>query len=113
MNTDPFLSVLLSEAEAQNLAKPERAKLALVSDKTWQRIENGTSDIKLRHFSALMKGLRLTPLDIALRMEGIKETTAYDVAAAAKVLPPEARTMLVNLIMIMHRDFQAKLERKI
>jgi transcriptional regulator with XRE-family HTH domain len=88
---------------AAEITQEQAARMAGVSLKTYQRIENGTSDIKLRNYTALIKGLNTTDLDLCLDCLGISPATPWDVAAAARVLPPEARTALVTLIMMLHR----------
>ena len=54
--------------------------------------------------SLVSYSLGITDLDIALDSIGISGVTPWDVAAAARVLPPEARAALVSMIMITYRD---------
>lgn len=99
----PIIQSLISRRIAANITQEEAAKIAGVSTKTYQRIEAGTSDIKLRNYTALTKGLNITDLDVALDAIGLTGATPWDVAAAARALPIEARTALVSLIMIIYR----------
>ena len=74
-----------------------------VSLKTYQRIENGQTDMKMTHYRRLLEILQITELDLCLDMIGIEGATPWDVAAAARALPPDVRTVLVTLIMMLER----------
>lgn len=101
--THPTIKALTKRRIAAEITQEQAAQMAGVSIKTYQRIEAGTSDIKLRNYTALLKGLNTTDLDICLDRLAITTATPWDVAAAARVLPAEARTALVTLIMMLHR----------
>ncbi len=103
----PIIEALISRRMAAKVTQEEAAKMAGVSIKTYQRIESGTSDIKLRNYAALIKALNATDLDISLDCLGISTATPWDVAAAARILPQEARTALITLIMMMYRNDNA------
>ncbi|MBD6969633.1 transcriptional regulator [Vibrio parahaemolyticus] len=78
--------------------------MAGVSLKTYQRIERGETDLKMSHYRNLIQNLKITDLDVSLDIIGVDMATPWDVAAAARTLPPEVRTVLVTLIMMMYRD---------
>lgn len=102
--THDIIKAITDRRLAAKLTQAQAAKMAGLSVKTYQRIESGASDIKLRNYAALIRGLNITDLDICLDCLGFSKVTPYDVAAAARVLPQEARTALVSLIMIMYRN---------
>jgi len=104
MTNNPIILALIARRKAQDISQTQAADFAGLSLKTYQRIENGTADIRLRNYQALIKKLKLTDLDITLDALGFSETTAWDVAAAARLLPPEARSAMVSMIMIIYRD---------
>jgi transcriptional regulator with XRE-family HTH domain len=104
MSIEPTISVLIERRKAAGLTQEQAADMAGLSLKTYQRIENGTADIRLKNYLALIKRLKVTNLDIALDELGIRGTTPWDVAAAARVLPAEARAALVSMIMVIYRD---------
>ena len=56
--------------------------------------------MKMSHYRVLVEKLKTTDLD----MLGVDKTTPWDVAAAARTLPPEVRTVLVSLLMMIYRD---------
>lgn len=104
MTKEPIILALITRRKAANLTQKEAASMAGLSLKSYQRIEDGTGDIRLNNYLALTRNLGITDLDIALDSIGISGVTPWDVAAAARVLPPEARAALVSMIMITYRD---------
>ncbi|WP_313895358.1 helix-turn-helix domain-containing protein [Vibrio parahaemolyticus] len=97
-------SINPSLKEAAGLSQTQFAKMAGVSLKTYQRIERGETDLKMSHYRNLIQNLKITDLDVSLDIIGVDMATPWDVAAAARTLPPEVRTVLVTLIMMMYRD---------
>ncbi|EGQ7854354.1 helix-turn-helix domain-containing protein [Vibrio vulnificus] len=104
MSYDPLIEALKHRREAAGLSQAQAADLVGVSLKTFQRIERGETDMKMSHYRMLVEKLKTTDLDISLDMLGIDKTTPWDVAAAARTLPPDVRTVLVSLIMIIYRS---------
>ncbi|HAS6087721.1 helix-turn-helix transcriptional regulator [Vibrio vulnificus] len=104
MSYDPLIEALKQRREAAGLSQAQAADLVGVSLKTFQRIERGETDMKMSHYRMLVEKLKTTDLDISLDMLGIDKTTPWDVAAAARTLPPDVRTVLVSLIMIIYRS---------
>ncbi|QIL87161.1 helix-turn-helix transcriptional regulator (plasmid) [Vibrio sp. HDW18] len=104
MAYDPLIQALKERREAAGLSQNQTAKMIGVSLKTYQRIERGDTDIKMSHYRTLVENLKTTDLDISLDMLRIDKTTPWDVAAAARTLPPDVRTVLVSLIMMLYRD---------
>ena len=104
MSYIPLIQALKSRREAAGLSQTQFAKMAGVSLKTYQRIERGETDLKMSHYRNLIQSLKITDLDVSLDIIGVDKATPWDVAAAARTLPPEVRTVLVTLIMMMYRD---------
>lgn len=104
MAYDPLIQALKERREAAGLSQLQTADMIGVSLKTYQRIERGETEMKMSHYRILVEKLKTTDLDISLDMLGIDKTTPWDVAAAARTLPPEVRTVLVSLIMMIYRD---------
>lgn len=104
MSYDPLIQAIKSRREAAGVSQAQAAEMTGVSLKTYQRIERGETDMKMSHYRTLLQNFKVTDLDISLDMLGIDKTTAWDVAAAARTLPPEIRTVLVSLIMMIHRE---------
>ncbi len=100
----PIIKSISARRAAAKITQEQAAKWAGVSVKTYQRIESGLSDIKLRNYAALLKGMNLTDLDVCLDCLGVDKATPYDVAAAARVLPQDARLALISIIMIMYHN---------
>lgn len=104
MTQEPIILALIARRKAADVTQEQAAAMAGLSLKTYQRIESGTGDIRLKNYIALTRDLNITDLDVALDALGISGTTAWDVAAAARVLSPEARASMVSMIMIIYRD---------
>ncbi|MGY5706826.1 helix-turn-helix domain-containing protein [Vibrio antiquarius] len=104
MSYDPLIQALKERREAAGLSQLQTASMIGVSLKTYQRIERGETELKMSHYRILVEKLKTTDLDISLDMLGVDKTTPWDVAAAARTLPPEVRTVLVSLLMMIYRD---------
>ncbi len=104
MTNEPIILALIARRKSAGVTQEEAAGMAGMSLKTYQRIENGTGNIRLKNYLALIRNLKITDLDIALDTLGITGATPWDVAAASRVLPPEARSAMVSMIMIIYRD---------
>ncbi|MGR5165218.1 helix-turn-helix domain-containing protein [Vibrio owensii] len=104
MSYAPLIQAIKRRREASGLSQTQFAAMAGVSLKTYQRIERGETDLKMSHYRSLIQNLKVTDLDISLDMLEVEGATPWDVAAAARTLPPEVRTVLVTLIMMIYRD---------
>ncbi|TOQ05002.1 transcriptional regulator [Vibrio parahaemolyticus] len=104
MSYDPLITALKERREAAGLSQKNIAEMIGVTLKTYQRIERGETDMKMSHYRTLVEKLKTTDLDISLDMLGVDKTTPWDVAAAARTLPPEVRTALVSMLMILYRS---------
>ncbi|MBO0165044.1 helix-turn-helix transcriptional regulator [Vibrio alginolyticus] len=104
MSYEPLITALKERRKAAGLTQKNIAEMIGVTLKTYQRIERGETDMKMSHYRILVEKLKTTDLDISLDMLGIDKTTPWDVAAAARTLPPEVRTALVSMLMILYRS---------
>ncbi|HCG6617775.1 TPA: helix-turn-helix transcriptional regulator [Vibrio parahaemolyticus] len=104
MSYEPLINAIKERREAAGLSQLQTANMIGVSLKTYQRIERGETEMKMSHYRVLVEKLKTTDLDISLDMLGVDKTTPWDVAAAARTLPPEVRTALVSLLMMIYRD---------
>ncbi|MDF5667872.1 helix-turn-helix transcriptional regulator [Vibrio sp. 945] len=104
MSYEPLINAIKKRREAAGLSQLQTADMIGVSLKTYQRIERGETEMKMSHYRILIEKLKTTDLDISLDMLGVDKTTPWDVAAAARTLPPEVRTVLVSLLMMIYRD---------
>ncbi|MFA0266874.1 helix-turn-helix transcriptional regulator [Vibrio cyclitrophicus] len=104
MSYEPLINAIKKRREASGLSQLQIADMIGVSLKTYQRIERGETEMKMSHYRILIEKLKTTDLDISLDMLGVDKTTPWDVAAAARTLPPEVRTVLVSLLMMIYRN---------
>ncbi|MEZ8121031.1 helix-turn-helix transcriptional regulator [Vibrio splendidus] len=104
MSYEPLINAIKKRREAAGLSQLQTADMIGVSLKTYQRIERGETEMKMSHYRILIEKLKTTDLDISLDMLGVDKTTPWDVAAAARTLPPEVRTVLVSLLMMIYRN---------
>ncbi|WP_136487843.1 helix-turn-helix transcriptional regulator [Vibrio sp. H11] len=103
MNHRQLIKALVERRKSLGITQAVMAKKVGLSLKTYQRVEQGETDMKLSTYKAMIDELNITDLDVALDLIGIDGATPWDVAAAARVLPPDVRTVLVSLIMMIHR----------
>ncbi len=104
MSYEPLIQAIKARREAAGMSQAKAADMVGVSLKTYQRIENGATELKMSHYRMLLQKLKVTDLDISLDMIGVDKATPWDVAAAARTLPPDVRATLVTLIMMIYRD---------
>lgn len=104
MNIDPIIKVLIVRRKQTGMSRGEVAKIAGMSEKTYQRIERGESDLKLSQYRSILRALKVTDLDIALDARCISNISAEDVTSAARLLSPEAQTLLTKLIFLVLRE---------
>ncbi|HHF0489024.1 TPA: helix-turn-helix domain-containing protein [Vibrio antiquarius] len=101
MQVDPIIEALIARRKASGLSREQMANIAGMSVKTYQRIERGESDLKLSQYRSILRSLHLTDLDIALDIRDVKHVTADDLMAVARLLSPEAQSLLVRLLSLV------------
>jgi transcriptional regulator with XRE-family HTH domain len=102
--TEPRILALTARRKAANITQKQAAAMAGISLKTYQRIEAGSSDMRLKHYGNLLKGLDITDLDIALDMIDIDATSMKEVTAAARLLPGKARVHFIEMVMAIYQN---------
>lgn len=101
MQVDPIIQALIARRKSNGLSREQMANIAGMSVKTYQRIERGESDLKLSQYRAILRSLHLTDLDIALDVRDVQHVTANDLTAVARLLSPEAQSLLVRLLSLV------------
>ncbi|HHF2915033.1 XRE family transcriptional regulator [Vibrio parahaemolyticus] len=101
MQLDPIIEALIARRKASGLSREQMANIAGMSVKTYQRIERGESDLKLSQYRSILRSLHLTDLDIALDIRDVQHVTADDLIAVARLLSPEAQSLLVRLLSLV------------
>ncbi|WP_305817511.1 helix-turn-helix transcriptional regulator [Photobacterium leiognathi] len=96
---DPISIIIKNRRIHLGMTQSQLAENAGMSEKTYQRIEQGGADMRMSQYRALIKALNLSDLDVSLDLLEIETTTPWDVAAAARVLLPSTRMHLVKSIM--------------
>ncbi|HCH1698769.1 helix-turn-helix transcriptional regulator [Vibrio sp. Vb1755] len=97
MHVDPIVEALIIRRKEHGLSREQMANIAGMSVKTYQRIERGESDLKLSQYRSILRSLNLTDLDI----RGIEHVTAEDLVTVARLLSPEAQSLLVRLLSLV------------
>ncbi|MGY0596958.1 helix-turn-helix domain-containing protein [Vibrio sp. JZG10] len=101
MQVDPIIEALIARRKASGLSREQMANIAGMSVKTYLRIERGESDLKLSQYRSILRSLHLTDLDIALDIRDVQHVTADDLMAVARLLSPEAQSLLVRLLSLV------------
>ncbi|WP_417876969.1 helix-turn-helix domain-containing protein [Vibrio sp.] len=101
MHADPIIEALIKRRKEMGFSREQIAKMAGMSVKTYQRIERGESDLKLSQYRSILRSMQLTDLDIALDIRGVEHVTEQDLASIARLLSPEAQSLLVRLLSLV------------
>ncbi len=98
MHVDPIIEVLIKRRKEHGFSREQIAQLAGMSVKTYQRIERGESDLKLSQYRAILRVLNISDLDVYLDVRGIAHVSENDIAAIARLLSPEAQSLLLRFL---------------
>lgn len=101
MHVDPIIEALTKRRKEIGFSREQIAKMAGMSVKTYQRIERGESDLKLSQYRSILRSMQLTDLDISLDVRGVEHVTEQDLASIARLLSPEAQSLLVRLLSLV------------
>ncbi len=104
MNIDPIIKTLLKRRKEYGFSRAQIAPIAGMSVKTYQRIERGESDLKLSQYRSILRVLNISDLDIALDVRGVEQITENDLTTIARLLSPEAQSLLVRLLSLILKD---------
>lgn len=96
---DPISNIIKKRRLQLGLTQSQLAKRAGISDKTYQRIEQGFADMRLSQYRTLIKACQMSDLDVSLDLLGIESANTEDVAAASRLLLPITRLRLVQSIV--------------
>ncbi|MCD9491078.1 helix-turn-helix domain-containing protein [Photobacterium phosphoreum] len=96
---DPISNIIKKRRQQLGLTQSQLAQRAGISDKTYQRIEQGCSDMRLSQYRSLITACQMTDLDVSLDLLGIDSANTEDVAAASRLLLPITRLRLVQSIV--------------
>lgn len=101
MHVDPIIEALIKRRKENGFSREQIAKMAGMSVKTYQRIERGESDLKLSQYRSILRSMQLTDLDLSLDVRGVEHVTEQDLASIARLLSPEAQSLLVRLLSLV------------
>ncbi|AEX24828.1 MULTISPECIES: helix-turn-helix domain-containing protein [Vibrio] len=101
MHVDPIIEALIKRRKEMGFSREQIAKMAGMSVKTYQRIERGESDLKLSQYRSILRSMQLTDLDLSLDVRGVEHVTEQDLASIARLLSPEAQSLLVRLLSLV------------
>ncbi len=101
MNIDPIVEALIKRRKAHGFSRDQIAQMAGMSVKTYQRIERGESDLKLSQYRSILRALNVSDLDIVLDVRGVEQVTENDLTTIARLLSPEAQSLLVRLLSLI------------
>lgn len=104
MTTEPIMLAIINRRKKANISQGTAAEWASLSLKTYQRIERGESDIRMINATRLLKKMGVCNLDILLDMMEVTPPSVDDVAAIARLLPPEGRLALIKMLISIYKD---------
>lgn len=75
--------------------------------RTLQRVESGESEMNFSHYRKYLKVLDVADMDVSIALHSHDFATELDVAAVAKMLPPEVKRLhlqyLLGLVKVMKK----------
>lgn len=90
--------VLRRFRELAGMTRKEMALKTNISIATIQRIESGSTDMKVSQLEAYLKALNITLIDVHLAAQSNDYVTDEELAAAARLLPKKKRDALLRFI---------------
>lgn len=99
MPKEPIIKAIRQRRLTAKLSVRDFASIAGMSERTYQRVENGESDMKLSQLRSITRALNITELDLILDTLNTGKDISSEVQAAARLLSPKIQVMLTNLII--------------
>ena len=99
MSRDPVVMTIKKRRLEANLTQAKLANMAGMSTKTYQRIEQGISDMRFSQYRAILRALRTTELDVILDVIGHESHSSEETHAALRLLPNKIRKHIIDMII--------------
>ncbi|NOI16418.1 helix-turn-helix domain-containing protein [Vibrio hepatarius] len=96
---DPIVSVLRRFRENRKISQGEMSKRTGIPLRTLQRVESGESDMNLSHYRKYLKVLEVADMDVSIALHSHEFATELDVAAVARMLPPDIKKLHLQYML--------------
>ncbi len=97
-NVDPIVYILRRYRQKRGISQDDMAEKTGISRRTLQRIEAGTTDMKLSHYRSYLKVLGMSDMDVSIALFSHEFVTEKDIAAVARNLPFKVKQAIVRFL---------------
>ncbi|EKO3771927.1 MULTISPECIES: helix-turn-helix domain-containing protein [Vibrio] len=104
MSRERLAAAIRSRRERAGFTQEEMANSCGMSKKTYQRIEQGKTDIKLSQYESILRSLNLSELDLVLDKLDYDDVSNVDLLALSRLLPKRTRRLMIDLFFSLHAD---------
>ncbi|AQM21502.1 MULTISPECIES: helix-turn-helix domain-containing protein [Vibrio] len=104
MSRESLVRAIKKRRNLAGLTQDEVAELCGMSKKTYQRIEQCKTDIKLSQYESIIRALNVSEIDLLLDKLGYDNASEVDVLAASRLLPQKTRRLLIEFLISLHAD---------
>ncbi len=109
---DPIVLYLVQERLRQRMTQKQMAERSCIPFRTYQRIEQGRSEITIMQVRQIINVFRLTWLDVARREVGIRQAEIDEIAVLLKHIPVNLRQSLLSIVKAISEELNKKKKTK-
>ncbi|MEZ8150694.1 helix-turn-helix transcriptional regulator [Vibrio splendidus] len=103
---EPIVLFLIQERLRNRMTQKQMAELSQIPLRTFQRIEQGKSEITINQVSRIIGVFDITWLDVAWGETGRRHIDTSDISASLKHLPSNLRFPLFELIKAVMTELE-------
>ncbi|WP_215407647.1 helix-turn-helix transcriptional regulator [Vibrio gigantis] len=103
---EPIVLYLIQERLRNRMTQKQMAELSNIPLRTYQRIEQGKSDITINQVSRIIGVFDITWLDVAWGETGRRHIDTSDISASLKHLPTNLRFPLFEVIKAVINELE-------
>ena len=103
-HVEPIVRFLTQERLRNRMTQKQISKLSNIRLRTYQRIEQGESDITISQINRICEIYGISWLDIAYAESGRRHINISDLVGALKNLPPNLRQTTFELIKAINNE---------
>ncbi|GAA03245.1 helix-turn-helix domain-containing protein [Photobacterium leiognathi] len=97
-DVDPIVYVLRRYRQQMGISQEVMSERTNISRRTLQRIETGTTDMKLQQYRKYLEVLGMSDMDVSIALFSHEFVTEKDVAAVARNLPFKVKQAIVRFL---------------
>lgn len=95
---DPIVYVLRRYRQAKGISQDDMAEQTGISRRTVQRIESGSTDMKLSQYRQYLRVLGMSDMDVSIALFSHEFVTEREIAAVARKLPIKVKQAIIRFL---------------